>query len=307
MLNEVKNDSSANAGNTTNAINGANANGANSNAQNATATAAFMNAVSIKLQPFLKDHPELWFTQVENQFQARGIVADDTKYWHVSSSLSPDVALEVWDIIGSPPAVNKYQALKDALIARTAISERDKIQQLLSTETLGDQRPSNMLRKMQQLISNRQVDDALLRQLFLQRLPANIQQILAAVNAPTVNDLAVFADQIFEVKDSNAPAVPQVCAVDSKPTPDPAQAILINAISDLTKQIAELKSEFHHQQRQSRRQTPARGRGRSNSRKRSETRNRDYCWYHNKFGDKARRCSSPPCNYSPRGNDNGRH
>ncbi|XP_037573945.1 uncharacterized protein LOC119456289 [Dermacentor silvarum] len=159
-----------------------------------TADAPAISAVDVKLPPFWTADPELWFLQVESQFTARRITADQTKYHHVVGSLPPTTASEVRDLLVAPPAVNAYTTLK-------------RLQQLLHGAELGDRTPSQLLRHMQQLLgtTTTDVDSRLLRELFLQWLPINVWMVLASAADKQLSQLAELADLVTAVASWTAP------------------------------------------------------------------------------------------------------
>ncbi|KAH8029453.1 hypothetical protein HPB51_000506 [Rhipicephalus microplus] len=79
--------------------------------------------------------------------------------------------------------------------------------QLLSVEESGDRRPSQLLRHVPQLMSSytTPTDEYLLRELFLQRLPGNVQMVIATSSTLDLHGLASLADKVL--------ATPSVCNV----------------------------------------------------------------------------------------------
>ena len=74
------------------------------------------DAVSLKLPSLWTNDVETWFAQAEAQFALRDITNETTKFHHVVSVLSSDVASKVSSILRSPPSHNPYTALKKQLI-----------------------------------------------------------------------------------------------------------------------------------------------------------------------------------------------
>ena len=245
---------------------------------------AHVAAVSMKIPPFWPADPQIWFAQVEAQFSTRGIASQKTKFDHVVASLSPEFATEVRDLILKPPEATPYDILKQQLIKRTTASEQRRLQQLLSTKELGDRKPTQLLRQMQQLLGDAPeiADGSFIRELFLQRLPGNVRMVLASAGPDvTLEGLAQLADKVAEV------ATPLISAVHNS--------------SHLVTEMEQLRSEVAGLKKLVRNLTRPRSPPPSPSHQPSSS---DLCWYHQCYGDAARKCK-PPCSKS--GNDSASH
>ena len=173
------------------------------------------------------------------------------------------------------------------MVERIAASEQNRIKELLCVEELGDRKPSQLLRRMQQLLGEKlsKIDDSFVRQLFLQRLPTNVQMVLASVKDMSLFDLAQMADKIMEVSVSGIHhfGTSTNAAVEVKELRD--------QIAELTRKVECLSVRHRSRSSSPRRKPSLSGRNASSS---SE------CWYHRTFGEQASKCR-PPCSKSENG------
>ena len=91
-------------------------------------------------------------------------------YHHTMGSLSPEIETEIRDLLLWPPENNLYDVLKQKLIECIAASEQRRLQQLFTADELGDQKPTRLLRRMQQLLGEKEgtADGSTIKELFMQ-------------------------------------------------------------------------------------------------------------------------------------------
>lgn len=243
--------------------------------------------IGIRIPPFWPNEPTLWFAQLEGQFALAGITSDETKYNYVIAHLEPRYATEVKDVITSPPISGKFDVVKRELITRLSQSEDQRLRRLLEGEDIGDRTPSQFLRHLQSLAGTA-VSDTLLRTLWINRLHMNVQAILASQPDAKLDTLALLADKIHTVFLQR-----QTMSVYDQPTSEGVSTSLRAEIAELRQQIAELTVASHRRSRS--RQNDWKHRSRS----RTEP---GMCWYHSKFGERARKCVAP-CRFAAPGND----
>ncbi|XP_026475581.1 uncharacterized protein LOC113380629 [Ctenocephalides felis] len=231
------------------------------------ANAGVSHGIARPIPTFWYEKPQLWFAMIEAHFNRSRIKTEDVKYEFILSYLDDKLASE---------------------------SQDQKIRRLLEQEELGDRKPSQFLRHLTSL-AGPLLDENILRTLWLQRLPTHTQQILKAHPTMKIEDLATIADSIGEV--NIAPTVAATSLTDS------TTSELLKRVEDLTKMVAELQNRRPRYRHNSRSRKISRTR--SFSRQRNGSRQRfDTCWYHYKFGDKAKKCTQP-CKMS--GNEEDRH
>lgn len=246
----------------------------------------FPVSIQSRILPFWREHPRLWFAQFEALIEPSKI-GDDKKFSYVLSVLQQTDVQQIGDILLNPPASGKYNAVKERLLSVYQESESKQLQKLLSGQELGDQKPSQLLRRMRHLGGSMVQDDAL-RVLWLNQLPTAVRAVLSVNEESSLNTLATMADKMTEHMEPTQ----QIAAVStSSTTRDPHVELLSKQIEKLTLEVAELRGRQHYRR-------PAwRGRSRSKSnhrRERKSTADADWlCRFHYRFRQDARNCEAP--------------
>ncbi len=149
---------------------------------------------------------------MEAAFTTWGISLQKTKFDHVVASLSPDIVVEIRDLVLRPPADNPYDVLCRELIQRIAIFERHCLQQLNNWGT--HRKPTQLLRWMELFMGDHATTDSVfLRELFLQRLPSQARVVLASIDSSvSLAQLAQLADIVanFLKLISGTPQTPHI-------------------------------------------------------------------------------------------------
>ena len=234
--------------------------------------AARAATVSVKLPPFWPTDTELWFVQAEAQFRNRGITAEKTKFDYVVSMLDVRTARRVMDIIKTPPAASPYTALKTRLSKAFELSDSEKVDRILEMDGLGDRTPSQCLSDMLRLVPQAVAQDPgpFFREIFLRQLPSDVRTHLAqttktGTTLAILHELAADADKYFSSTGSRIASVSSPIVL---PTPQVQTEAEVGAISN-------------------------QGGNRGPRPDRSPKSNYTLCFYHARFGEKARSCVHP--------------
>lgn len=255
-----------------------------------------IDRVSCKIPPMWKNNIQIWFVQVEANFGTSQITNDLTKYNTIIGSIDADALVLVSDLILNPPQENRYEALKQRLISEFSDSQSQQLRKLLSDLTLGDKKPSTLLRQMKELGGNSVTED-FIKTIWMERLPVNSQAILSASSA-NLSELAKLADRIAEIRE--IPTVNTIVEGESTK----------HQIEELRREIAELKSQISVLSLKVNRHSRSRSREFNRPDYRGKRRNSGdneyfdssgskFCYFHARFGERARRCREP-CEYVSR-------
>lgn len=263
--------------------------------------AADLFRVGVRIPPFYPEKPALWFAQMEAQFVLSNIKSDETKFFYITGNLDPQYAAEVEDIISYPPPTEKYEKLKGELIKRLSASREKKVKQLLMHEELGDRKPSQFYRHLLNL-AGPGVPEEFLRTIWTSRLPSSMQALVASQSKTDLAELAEFADRIHDIVGIQ---VASNSAITTPTSPGHAGNLVNPEIAALTKKIEMLANKVD---RLSRARDHSSSRTRYRHRSGSNRSDASYkrfplCWYHQKFGERARKCVKP-CDFKA-GNERG--
>ncbi|XP_070171491.1 uncharacterized protein, partial [Polyergus mexicanus] len=151
----------------------------------------------VKLSNFWYKQPKLWFAQLESEFLVFRIHSDDVKYSSVIRHLDEQALLAIAELIENPPEKDKYLHVKNISINRFTDSEEKRLRQLLAGVELNDKKPSDLLREIKQLAGGA-ISENVLYSIWLQRLPSQVQAILAVVEDCPLIKLAELADKILD-------------------------------------------------------------------------------------------------------------
>lgn len=264
-------------------------------------------SLSLRVPPFWRDKPRLWFISFEAA-TAELKKSQTQRAQMVVAQLDKQDIEQICDLMYNP-STRQYDAIKQRLISVYEESDERQFQKLLEEMELGDQRPSQLLRRMKNLARDK-VSDQTLRLMWMKHLPAHVKSVLAVsdkISTQTdLNDLALLADKMIE-QSREISAVTTTPNVGDRHTSD--TQYLIAEIRKLSLEIAELKTQNHRNnnwrgrnhyrgRNRSYSRTQSRGNSPSYSHNRSPSHSRTgspspYCFYHRKFGANARHCTTP--------------
>lgn len=256
-----------------------------------------------KLSQFTKKYPEIWFAQAELQFEHYGCKSDTAKYIHVCKAIPESMYKDIGDILVNPPADDRYQTLKTALINRCSPSDEKRFEYLISKVDLGDNRPSEAYRTMKTMVGENLVSNQLLYQTWRLKLPEAMQiPLIAMEGIKTIDEIIELADRMFDASHSSG----SLCSTSRQTTSSRSDKSTENLLETRIAKLEELMSK--QSVSRSRSPTPStsnnsnfsrrrynRSRSRNGSRSRSDDAKK-LCWYHWKWNDKAKHCI-PPCDF----------
>ncbi|XP_048004331.1 uncharacterized protein LOC125240481 [Leguminivora glycinivorella] len=245
--------------------------------------------VSARIYPFWKDMPKQWFNQFEAIVGPQKM-SKEAKFDLVVGKLGREELTTIGDILDNTE--RNYDTLKARLIKAFQESADRQFNKLVKEMDLGEQKPSQLYRRMAEAARDANVAEETVRRLWLQRLPTASRALLAMVpESAKLEELAAMADKVQESMGSG------VIAAVATPESQLTTAIntdLISGFRDMALEIRQLRTEVNELRSRPPTRDFRRNRNRSRSRSRGTNRNPNWlCRYHFKFRENARSCTQP--------------
>lgn len=216
---------------------------------------------------YWQENPLLWFTQFE-AVTASTRLTGSQKTQLVIANLDHDALRLVGDIILSPET-DKYAALRERLTQSYGLPPAGQLRALFSSKDC-NQSPSTLLADLRTRASGLLTEEAL-RLVWLEKLPSEIRAA-AIAGCHDLNAAAKYATEAWYMNKNSS----------------------FTEINTLSAELQELRSEVATLRA---RNTSRFGRFSRKSRSRSNSPQRRLCYFHRKFGNRARNCQ-PPCDWS---------
>ncbi|XP_063972197.1 uncharacterized protein LOC135160010 [Diachasmimorpha longicaudata] len=173
------------------------------------------------------------------------------------------------------------------------IQELQREQAHTSGLDLGNKKPKELLREMRTLAAGC-VTDEMMRSLWMNHMPITLRSILSATETWELEKMAELADRIHDISSSPTVMATTHTSHSTSSLSDKLQKLsdkfdaLLQGFSDLNMKFNKLSNSRHRSRSRSLGIPP----GNPSSRNTSQM-----CFYHMRYGDKAKRCTKP-CSFS---------
>jgi len=256
--------------------------------------------------------PKAWLNLMDFRLKSQNIKTQNSLFNYLLGCILADqlqsIASYLGEIFAHPTSYD--QLCKQLLQAHTS-SFDDIFENYFKAQQIGNLKASQFLQKVMTELEmmhpeiTKDNDTAILRKFFIQSLPSMHRAILAATTTGDLKELACIADRIAETVQPDTDRCYQMLpgstttATNVSPQDTPFSVLttqmtqMASMMADLTNSIAALTTTTSNKQR-------GRPHFRSKSphgRNRSNIRRGQLCYFHQRFGNNARKCQ-PGCGWN---------
>lgn len=237
-------------------------------------------------------HCDVFLSQMRN-------LDDGDKFGAMIGALPTHIVAAIQEVLLNLPADRKFETLTNALKERFVHHDEEANYKTITEIKLGDRTPSELLREMKRLNNARdaKLPASVIRSMHLSKLPANIQSLVEALgDGKSDDEYGTLADKVFAREASaigNHLESRTVGAIQKE-----AGLVTRVEFENALREIAELKGMMRQLlDTKNTLETPAKSR--------NEQRKGNLCYYHNRYGKSAQRCTAP-CAWSTGNEPRGR-
>lgn len=247
-----------------------------------------------KFPEFDTSEVEFYFDRVEATFASHGLKNsakdEETKFQYLVQYSEKELSPFVKEVLRNPPTdgSSKYEVVKSKVLSTYVESEETRLRRIFSGQGLNGRKPSLFVQDLRNK-GGKDVSEAILRTLLLEQLPDNIRSVLGISTETDIDKLSKMADRMIELQQPSY----SVSAV-QRPQDTASTSVTTELLQSIICRLDRLETG-----RQSRRDNfQARSVSRHRSRQRSKSREqanrqKGFCFYHSRFGEKARKCEEP--------------
>ena len=158
----------------------------------------------MKLPPFWTRDSRSWFAQAESTFHRSGIADTRLSFDLVLPALLEEVIKQLGGILHTVDDIaDPYRALKTKLLSRFTPKPLYLCQRIINGGELGDRSPGQLMESMLALLPPGEPESMLFKTHFLNRLPADIRNHVAAAGFNnTASEMADIADTLWFASNS---------------------------------------------------------------------------------------------------------
>ena len=260
------------------------------------------NAVATRLPEFAQHEPLTWFRRAETRFRLRGIKQATTRADYVLEALPETIFRRIGPWLDQQPDEIPYDDLKKHLLKEFSptTSERARRLLLMPSQPIGDRKPSQLwdeicmlsrLPETDEDSKNKEVD--LKKEIWLQTLPSCVRVLLHNTDEKSMDDLSTLADEIMMSQnaachDTSRCLPPDVMPVRRTPDVTPVRrtpdVTPVRRTPDVMPRPAETTDDVVPVQRANWYA--------NHNQFHATLESNGLCSYHNKFGNRARKCIS---------------
>ncbi|VDP09491.1 unnamed protein product, partial [Schistosoma margrebowiei] len=140
--------------------------------------------------PFWPDNIEAWFCYAESDFSKHGVIDTRAQFLAVVKALPREFNRYVTSSMFTSDVSDPYEILKRSILKRGDLTDRQRLDQLFNNIDLQHGSATDMLQRMRELIGLRTFDEGLFKQLFLSKLPQQVQAVLVSFQNNALDELA---------------------------------------------------------------------------------------------------------------------